>query len=383
MALFQGNLAQKVLDNKRNSGGFMQALRGISGFRPINYQGNFGTNQNYGGAGGFNYATTNRNMTSATPIRTTGNTQTTTAGSQSGLIRPAPSVTTTQPNPVVANATTPDRELNPGSTARAVYAAGQINPEEERLRKEAENLSGVYANKGAAPLGGFNIGGAAQDWNQAQNALLEGRLKGLGFSRDTLQTGLQRNLQGASTVFGGAAPGQISPGNTAFNPLSGENINGIGASPFAGGVAQGNVALGQNFAQMNASHQAAQGIKNQIGNLISNTTVNPSEFTDVNKALQFISGRVGNPQYQTLSNYLNEYISTLAPILGVGGDTTNLKTQIAQSMVNAQASGGNIMQVLNDLDSLAQNKLSAIAQSGQGTNYSSGSTGGSSFAEAW
>lgn len=188
------------------------------------------------------------------------------------------------------------------------------------------------------------------------------------------QTGLtnalrQQELQqsGANINLQASLPQTISPGQTAYNPIQGQNLSGIGGNAFSGGVQQGNVAQGQLYAQMNGAHQASQGIKGQVQSyLAQNPNLNPSVFTNVNSALQFVNGKVGNPQYQTLSNYINEYISTLAPILGVGGDTTNLKTQIAQGFVNAQANGQSINDVLNNIDQLAKIKLDAIATAGQG-----------------
>jgi len=67
-----------------------------------------------------------------------------------------------------------------------------------------------------------------------------------------------------------------------------------------------------------------------------------------------------------LSNYLSEYVNTLAPILGVGGDTTNLKTQIAQGFINAHQSGQSISSVLNGIETLAQQKLQAQQGGSQG-----------------
>lgn len=195
------------------------------------------------------------------------------------------------------------------------------------------------------------------------------------------QTQAQRGLGAQETVLEAGLPGQISPGVGAYNPLTGQNIPSIGSDPFRGGVIQGNVQLGQQYAGMNAAGQAATGIKNSIQQIINQIPLNPSIFSDVNKVIQLLSGRVSDPNYQTLSNYLNEYISTIAPILGFGGDTTNLKTEIAQSMINAQASGQSISTVLDNLESLAQAKLNAIANAGQGGIAPGSSTGG--FAEQW
>lgn len=193
----------------------------------------------------------------------------------------------------------------------------------------------------------------------------------------------QRGLGAQQSVLQAGLPGQIAPGIGAYNPLTQQNLPGIGANPFQGGVTQGQVALGQQYAGMSAATQAATGIKNSIQNLLNQVPLNPTVFSDVNKVIQLLSGKVSDPNYQTLSNYLNEYISTLAPILGVGGDTTNLKTEIAQSMINAQASGQSISTVLDNLESLANAKLAAIANAGQGGFQTPGGSTGGGFAETW
>lgn len=149
-------------------------------------------------------------------------------------------------------------------------------------------------------------------------------------------------------------PNLIQPGQqiTIPAPQSG--------TPFTAGQVQGDQALGQQYAANVSAVKQATAIKGQIQSYIAaNPNLNPSVFTDVNSLIQLMSGKVSNPQYQTLSNYLSEYVSTLAPILGVGGDTTNLKTQIAQGFVNAAQSGQSISTVLDGIEQLANAKLAA------------------------
>ena len=140
---------------------------------------------------------------------------------------------------------------------------------------------------------------------------------------------------------------------------------------------------------MSVANTAAKGIQGTIQSYIQqNPQLNPSNATFVNSISQWASGQqLGDPKYQTLANYLNEYISTLAPILGVGGDTTNLKTEIAQSFINARASGQSISEVLNNIGTLADNKLANIVSAGQGGGQVAGATpqGGTptSFGTSW
>lgn len=141
-----------------------------------------------------------------------------------------------------------------------------------------------------------------------------------------------------------------------------------GSAAFQGGFIGGQQAAGQTAAQMSVANTAAKGIEGTIQQyLASNPQLNSSASTIANAAQQWLSGKqLGDPTYQTLFNYLNEYISTLAPVLGVGGDTTNLKTEIAQSFINAKASGQSISQVLQNIGSLADQKLQNIVSAGQG-----------------
>lgn len=166
-----------------------------------------------------------------------------------------------------------------------------------------------------------------------------------------------------------------------YNPLTQQQAPG-GNTPFGGGQVQGDVALGQQYAQNVSANNQAKAIKSSVQTyLAQNPTLNPSLFPDVNTALQFLNGKVSNPQYQVLSNQLQEYINTLAPILGVGGDTTNLKTQIANGFINAKASGQSISQVLDGIEQLANAKLAAQQGGSGSTGGATGqqSTGGGIF----
>ena len=175
-----------------------------------------------------------------------------------------------------------------------------------------------------------------------------------------------QNLQGLASL---AAP--TTQFGVLTSPLTGQPVTpGTTASSaaFQGGEAQGANTAGQNYTQMNIANTAAKGIQGTIQQYIQqNPDLNASPSTVANAAQQWLQGKqLGDPRYQQLFNDINEYISTLAPILGVGGDTTNLKTQIAQSFVNAQASGQSISDVLSGIGALADQKLSNIHSAGTG-----------------
>lgn len=190
------------------------------------------------------------------------------------------------------------------------------------------------------------------------------------------------------TAAGLAAPQLGSIGQVPYSPLNGSQGSVLGSTQSGGVSAAGNLmgqfegakavgaASGTGTANvlgsvpgLQAANTAAQGIANTVTSFLAqNPQLNQSNAAVVNAAQQWVQGKqLADPAYQTLFNYLNEYTNTLAPILGVGGDATNLKTEIAQSFVNAQASGQSIAQVLQSIGKLADDKVK---------NIQSGATGG-------
>jgi hypothetical protein len=125
----------------------------------------------------------------------------------------------------------------------------------------------------------------------------------------------------------------------------------------------------QNLPAMQSANIAADGIKGKIITYLSaNPDINTTNLAAGNTLQQWINGQqLTDPKYQTLANFLNEYTNTLAPVLGVGGDPTNLKTQIAQGFINGAASGQSIAQVLDNMQQLAAGKIADLQ---------SGATGG-------
>lgn len=175
-------------------------------------------------------------------------------------------------------------------------------------------------------------------------------------------------LQQYAKLYASGQQGAI-PGSITSNPVlnaqvlaMAQQINPSFNYNNATGTAAGQQQVAGSLPQMESAEAAAQGIQNQISSYIaSNPTLNPSDSTFANSISQWAQGQqLGDPRYQNLANLLSEYVSTLAPILGVGGDTTNLKTQIAQSFVNGAASGQSISQVLQGIGTIASGKVAAI-----------------------
>lgn len=169
---------------------------------------------------------------------------------------------------------------------------------------------------------------------------------------------------------------QLNVAAKALNP----SFTPVGATGTSGVLA--------GIPALQSANAAADGIKNTINTYLQqNPQLNPSDLAAGNLLNQWIQGKqLTDPKYQTLFNYLDEYTNTLAPILGVGGDPTNLKTQIAQGFVNGAASGQSITQVLNAISGLATNKIADLqsgANGGGTTVPPAGTTATTGYAETW
>lgn len=284
----------------------------------------------------------------------------------------------------------PVKGLFPDIVTSLANRSTTASPEYTQAMKDAEaynkSLQESLSNeaKGEATLLGQAIPLGDQE-GQAQvlrnQYLKQQQALGAGFQGASNLLGAANTQQQIQQTGLGTAAGLTQPqlgavGTQAFyNPVTGLPEGGSSANtPFGGGVAQGNVALGQQYAANVSANNQAKAVKDQITNYLDqNPTLNPSNFSDVNQIIQLLSGRVSDPRYQVLSNYLTEYVNTLAPILGVGGDTTNLKTQIAQGFVNAHQSGQSIASVLNGIEALANAKLNAQQGGSEGQTPQGGS----------
>lgn len=207
----------------------------------------------------------------------------------------------------------------------------------------------------------------------------------------TLQTGAQntanRGLQGASTVLGAALPQGFSYGNNVINPLTGQSYGAGGAGQggaFYGGQQQGAQAQGQQSAQLHTSYGSAQSVGNNLTQLIQSANINPADPQLLNSINQFLqTGVASNPKYQQFYGTINDYVASLAPILGVGGSPTDQKTSMAKEMVSQLASGKSIIDTIKYFDALAADKINAFDQSGSGNYGSVGGSGGGGWAESW
>lgn len=253
----------------------------------------------------------------------------------------------------------------PSDAYKAAQAnADAINQQIERAKAQMAqqtkdiNTSGTWTSRALGEQGQANIANTStlaalgSQYQGAQNQV------GQAIAQGGQQ---QAALTGAISANAPQFPGYQTP---VYNPATGTFTNNSGGA-FYGGQVAGEQALGQQYAQNVSANNQAVGIKNQIVSFLNNTPINPSQFTDLNSIIGLLSGKVSDPKYTQLSAQLTEYLNTLAPILGVGGDTTNLKTQIAQSMLDGRMQPAAIAQVLNTIEQTAQTKLQQQQFGGQ------------------
>lgn len=187
----------------------------------------------------------------------------------------------------------------------------------------------------------------------------------------TGQQGTQQS--GLAGAAGLAAPQQVSPTNVPYSPTTGQ-YGTPAASAYGSGTSNGlqsignisgQIGVGQNVTQLNSQLGGAQVVGQNLQNLISQQNINPSGLSVVNGALQFGANQAGNPAYQEFQGQVNDFINSIAPILGgASGATTDYKTQLAGQVVNALASGQSINQVISYFLSQAQQKIQGLSTGG-------------------
>lgn len=342
---------------------------------------------------------------------------------------PAPVLSPIQPaavtQPAAASSAPAVKGLFPDVLSSLAYTAPSNNA---ALGANAQKIAADYGAKiadvgkqgaafragqlttGTTPVAEGNAAVTAQTTAAEQSALAAGESAALTGNQQAIsaQGQTQSGLSAAGSL---AAPQVTAFGQTSFSPATGEFAGGgslpadvmqqyatmaangqysaipsfITSNPvlnaqlnvaakalnpsFTPVGAQGASGVLQGIPALQSANTAADGIKNTITSyLAANPQLNPSDLAAGNVLQQWIQGKqLTDPKYQTLFNYLDEYTNTLAPILGVGGDPTNLKTQIAQGFINSAASGQSISQVLQAMSTLATNKIQDLQ---------SGATGG-------
>lgn len=294
--------------------------------------------------------------------------------------------TSQNPNPQIAQITKQEQDLANeygGALANASNGAGLADAQEARqsnLRQaEGAQMAGLAAAGATANTAQSNVqsglnsaaGLAAPILGQygQNNYGIGGNTSGGNLDPQTQAKSLAQKVMTNSMTYDQALSSLGYAGDVGTTFLN-DAITAAGGNPLqlqSQGAGQQNVL--QGIPALQSANTAAQGIGNTITSFLQqHPEVNSSPLAIGNAAQQWLQGKqLTDPTYQTLFNYLNEYTNTLAPILGVGGDATNLKTEIAQGFINANASGSSISQVLQSIGRLADDKVK---------NLQSGATGG-------
>lgn len=333
-----------------------------------------------------------------TPFLPTGGTST--AGTSGVPATGSTTGTTTQtPAPVPSTfsglvgslAGTGQNAINTGSSQEQ-QAYQEAQALQQQLAQSQGNEASTLANMQGNPIpiefqqGRGNI---VQGLYQSQQNALSSELAG------------ESALASQGTALQGQGIGALGSATSAAQP----NLGAIGSQQYyqplnadqtsdsqygTGPAAASNVASIQSqtstINDLAASRSAANSIvSNQLTPFLQQNGINPSDFNEVNQFLQNIGAQTSSPQYSTFKNMVADLASVYAQILTPpGGSTTDLQTQIAQSLINSTSSGQSILQVIQNLDGQAQSKISGLQanvsnlQNGQNVNTSSSSTGGSS-----
>ena len=194
-----------------------------------------------------------------------------------------------------------------------------------------------------------------------------------------IATGQQSAQQSGLAAAGALAqpqPGQ-NPLTQSYNPLTNSYsplaISGAGANAATDienyGSLQQQQAIGAAAAQNNSYLGGAQVAASNLQNLITSNNLNPSSLTFANGALQLAGQYTSNPAYAKLPGAINDFVTSLAPILGAGGNVTDAKTQMASQFVQMLQSGSTINDVVQYFTQQAQTKITGMANGG-GANIS-------------
>lgn len=327
------------------------------------------------------HATDNQSLASK-PVDTTQSTAPqSTGGSQSApAMQPTPA--TAPQTPTFAGVTGAlsrfDPFANPAVSGAYEKAQGAQAELEQLKQQEAEALK--TAGGQPMPIGELlgRQGLLANYYTAKENAAAQA-LAGYGSLYQGGFTGTGQRASALSSAAGLAKGAPTAFGQGVYDPLTGQIESG-GGQFGTGPAAAANVGSIQDMtAQINnyasARSQANSVVTNQLAPLLTQNGINPSDFNAVNQFLQKLAGQTSNPQYQTYQNIINDLASRYAQILTpAGGNITDYKAQIAQSLINATASGQSLLQVIQELDKTSQLVIQGITdtrdklQSGRNVN---------------
>lgn len=316
-----------------------------------------------------------------------------------GASTPSSTQNGTQNTPDVSQTYTPNNGLygqlisglaNTASQPSQAFLDAQKQAQDANaaLAQSKQNEAGALAANSSTPIPlefQQGRGQILQTQYQQQQGALSSELQGAA-SLEGAATGQQgAQQQGLGAAAGLAAPQPYSITTTPYNPATGQfgTMPGGQTGAFGAGQVLGNVAAGQNFQQTIApSYNAANAVLGSLGGFLQqNPNINPSDVNYVNQLNSWLQGQnLSNPKYPELTQYLNEFLNTLTPLIGAGGNISDYKSQIVNAMLSPSASTGSIQQQLGNLfNNIATQKYQSIYQTGQGPTTPNATNTGNSI----
>lgn len=243
-----------------------------------------------------------------------------------------------------------------------------------------------YAQQSANILGGGGslsqaqgAQGVMQSLFASKEAAITGRMQAAQLAMQTATGQQQTQQQGLGAAAGLAAPQPYGITTTPYQPVTGTfgTMPGGTSGPFGAGQVEENIKIGGQYQQASTAANVAKGYEDTIKNYMVQNNLNPSDLTVANGVIQWLKGQVGDPKYLTLANYINEYSNNAATALGMsGGNVTDFKLGIAQSLLNPKASAQSMSEVLTNNAKAIQDKLANMKSTATGGGQVAGGTPG-------
>lgn len=243
--------------------------------------------------------------------------------------------------------------------------AANETPEVAQARQNLQNIQNAYAQRtGALERSGVDISlatgeeGVMARQQAAQQAAAQGAIANALTSQ-----GQRGGFLGAA--IGAAAPYQVSPGTTAYSPVTNQPVAGGAGGYQAFSNLQFNTQEGQRIGKQasdiqTASEQADANFTNLI-NLAGG--VNLSQFPDLNAAIQAVKSRFGgdagkvaafNEAYNALQTSIGQIINSS------GAFTPTEVSSLANKMSAARLNPAQMQELWNTVKTTAEIRRNAL-----------------------
>ena len=270
--------------------------------------------------------------------------------------------------------------LSANYQANLAQRGQNIGAAESALGSATQQTSAPYGTPlfnpatGTVTLGGQPIGANNQFTPDQQMSSLASAVANNTMSYSTAYSQL-------SSAFGPTVANTFLSKIQAINPQFNVNASeGTASGQQTAAATPGNIQSQQTtqIAGYTSALQQGQNLQSQLKDLITTFGLNPNDINAANSGLQAIAKNTSSPQYQILSNYVNDIANTYAQILTpTGGSQTDTTRSIAASMLDATAKGTSIIATMSALDSAAKAKIAGVSTTGSSSSTSGSSSGAS------